>query len=73
MTSFCSLRRFTLACLAMAPGIVSAVIDVNHTLAFAKQARFQQTGKIAKRQEDDSEQYTCTASRGCDIGCCGAL
>ena len=28
--------------------------------------------KIAKRA-DDAEQYTCTESRKCDIGCCGPL
>jgi len=74
-----SLRRFVLACLAVLPTVVDAAINsadhANHAAAMARQARFQRTGKLARRQEDpdDAADYTCTANRGCKIGCCGPL
>ncbi|KAK1850239.1 putative class V chitinase [Colletotrichum chrysophilum] len=37
----------------------------------ARQVRFHRTGKLAKRQDEGDDDYVCTATKGCDIGCCG--
>lgn len=73
MALSCSLRRLALACLVLAPGIAQAIIDRNHTAAMARQVRFHRTGKLAKRQDEGDDDYVCTATKGCDIGCCGPL
>ncbi|KAK3313314.1 glycoside hydrolase superfamily [Apodospora peruviana] len=46
-----------------------------HTATMASQAHFQRTGRLARRQDepDDSDDFACTASKGCKIGCCGPL
>ncbi|KAI4591932.1 hypothetical protein KJ359_012063 [Pestalotiopsis sp. 9143b] len=68
MVSFCSVRQLTLAAGLLLPWIASAAIDANHKSVFARQLRFQQTGKIAKRQ-DDSDEYTDDAGNGvCGLG-----
>lgn len=73
-----SLRRLVLACLALSPALVEAAVSPRHAKhmeAMARQVRHQKTGKLARRQEDpdDADDYSCSASKPCEIGCCGPL
>lgn len=73
------LGRLALACLALTP-VVVAVLPPDydfaaHKEAMARQSRFQKTGKLARRadESDGLDDFECTKSIPCKIGCCGAM
>lgn len=72
------LRRFVVACVAISPAMADATMNItSFTAAMARQSRLQRTGSpladTIQTASDDVDDYTCTKTKHCNLGCCGPL